>query len=145
MKTVITLFTITICFILFTGCTKSDPPALTQLQQDVNSLVGIGNKVWHLKQIYIQTIPQTLTDAQMKYTKTYTLDPSGANKGSFTDSDGFTGTWKINDSRELKEIIMNNPAGAILKDYEINDITDTKLDIWYLANLKIVREVYYAY
>lgn len=145
MKTVISLFTITICFFLFTGCTKSDPPALTQQQQDVNNLVGMGNKVWRLKQVFIQAIPQTLTDAQMKYTKTYTLDPSSLFSGSFTDSDGFSGTWKLNPSRELKETIMNNPSGSIQILYDVNDVTESKLDIEYTQNLKTVREVYNAY
>lgn len=145
MKTVITLFTITICFILFTGCTKSDPTVISQQQQDVNNLVGMGNKVWRLKQVYIQTIPQTLTDAQMKYTKTYTLDPSSSFSGSFTNSDGFSGTWKLNTSRELKEIIMNNPGGSVQLLYDVNEITEFKLDIQYTQNLKTVREVYNAY
>ena len=145
MKTVIILFTITICFILFTGCTKSDPTALTQQQQDVNNLVGMGNKVWRLKQVYVQSIPQTLTDAQMKYIKTYTLDPASSFSGSFTNSDGFSGTWKLNTSRELKETIMNNPAGSIQLLYDVNDITEFKLDIQYTQNLKTVREVYNAY
>lgn len=145
MKTVITLFTITICFILFTGCTKSDPPVISQQQQNVNNLVGMGNKVWRLRQVYIQTIPQTLTDAQMKYTKTYTLDPASSFSGSFTNSDGFSGTWKLNTSRELKETITNNPAGSIQLLYDVNDITEFKLDIQYTQNLKTVREVYNAY
>ncbi len=144
MKSILTLLTLTFFFIL-TGCSKTDAPVISQQQQDVNYLVGIGNKVWHLKQVYIQTVPQTLTDAQMKYTKTYTLDPTSPFAGSFTDSDGFTGTWKLNASRELKETIINNPAGSIQILWDVNDITDGKLDIQYTQNLKTVRHVYYAY
>ena len=145
MKTTLTLLTLTFAFILFTGCSKTDAPVISQQQQDVNYLVGIGNKVWRLKQVFVQTVPQTLTDAQMKYTKTYTLDPSSSFSGSFTNSDGFNGTWKLNTSRELKETIINNPAGSVQVLYDVNGITDSKLDIQYTLNLKTVREVYYAY
>lgn len=145
MKTILTFLTIASCFILFSGCSKTDAPVITQQQQDVNYLVGIGNKVWRLKQVFVQTVPQTLTDAQMKYTKTYTLDPASAFSGTFTNSDGFNGTWKINTSRELKETIMNNPAGSVQVIYDVLNLTDSKLDIQYTMNLKTVREVYYAY
>ena len=145
MKTILSFFTLTCCFILFTGCSKTDAPVISQKQQDVNYLVGIGNKVWRLKQVFVQTVPQTLTDAQMKYTKTYTLDPSSPFSGNFTNSDGYNGSWKINDSRELKETILNNPAGSVQVLYDINNLTDSKLDIQYTQNLKTVREVYYAY
>ncbi len=145
MKTILTFFFIICCFILFTGCSKTVAPVISQQQQDVNSLVGIGNKVWRLKQIYLTTVPQVLTDAQLKYTKTYTLDPASPFSGSFTNSDGNNGTWKMTTDRVLKETIINNPSGPVKVEYDVNEITETKLDIQSVQNNKLVREVYYAY
>ncbi len=145
MKTILNLLLLTFCLSLFAGCSKTDAPVISVREQRVKYLVGIGNKVWHLNQVYVNTVQQILTTAQMKFTKTYTIDPSAQFAGSFTNSDGYTGTWRLSTDEDLKEIIVNNQTGPVSVDYVITSMTETTLDMYYVASLKLVREVYNAY
>lgn len=147
MKKVLSLLLIITGAILFTGCSKSTPDVLSLRDQNMKYLVGDGNKLWHLKEVHVNGIQQTLTDAQMKYTMTYTINPAVAYSGTFTDSDGYKGTWKMLSESQLREVVTNNPSGNAVSEYFINEINETKLDIESTNNsiLTTVRKVYYAY
>lgn len=146
MKNVLTTL-MTMCFaaILFSGCSKPDGEIMTPRDQNVKFLTGDGNRVWRLKNIYVNNLQVVMTDAQMRYTKTYTINPAQAYTGSFVNSDGYTGKWRMITDLQLNEVFSNNPAGGVAIDYYINEISATLLDIEYTSNLKTVREVYHAY
>lgn len=133
------------------GCSKSgDAPALTREQKVAGYLTGVGNRYWHLKEVYVNGSQQVLTDYQMKYTKTYTIDPTNTDptrpRGTFVNSDGYSGEWKLTGGGDyIYETITNNPVGPVAVSYFINDISESLLDIEYTANYKTTREVYYAY
>jgi hypothetical protein len=151
MKTRFTLLTILISSILFVGCSGTKDVPETREQRVVRYLTGVGNKYWHLKEVHVNLVKQTLTDYQLKYTKTYTSDPSNsdplnAKTGTYVNSDGLNGKWKLtSDGTELQETYLNNSGGPVKVPYSINAITETILDIEYLINMTLVREVYYAY
>lgn len=150
MQIRLTLLTLLIGIFLFTGCTKSSDVTETREEKVVRLLTGLGNKYWHLKEIYVNAVKQTLTDSQLRFTKTYTVDPTNPDptrpRGSFVNSDGFNGTWKlIGGGDNLYETFTNNPAGPVAVPYIINEISADKLDIEYTLNMKTQREVYYAY
>ena len=145
MKTIFTFLTLLFVATLFTGCSKNTETPLSPEEQAVKYLTGNGNKYWHLKKIYIKNIEQALTTAQQQYTKTYTINPALPYAGSFTNYDGYIGTWKLQGIYTLKETITNNPAGPVPAPYDINLLNETTLDIELTANLTTVREVYYAY
>jgi hypothetical protein len=151
MKTRFTFLAILISTILFMGCSGSKEVPETRDERIVRYLTGAGNKVWRLKEVWVNQVQQTLTDYQMKYTKTYTSNPSNADPlniktGTFVNSDGFSGKWTL-DGTDLKENYLNNPNGPLPARYAINTITETKLDIEASSAtppLLLVREVYYA-
>lgn len=136
---------------IFWGCSKTADTVETKDEMVVRLLTGGGNKVWRLSGLFVNDIAQTLTDAQTKFTKTYRADPTNADPansktGTFTNSDGYIGTWKlINGAAQLYEKFTNNPVGPVAVPYIINSITDSKLDIEYTQNFKSVREVYNGY
>ncbi len=150
MKARVTLLTILICSILMIGCSKTADAPETREDRVVRLLTGLGNRYWHLKEVYINGVKQTLTDYQLKYTKTYTSDPSNSDPlntktGTFVNSDGYTGKWRLlNNGDSLVETLTNNQT-AIQISYIINSITETTLDVEYILNGKIQREVYYAF
>lgn len=147
----LTFFTILTGIFLSTGCTKSSEVVETREEKVVRLLTGTGNKYWYLKEMYVNSVKQTLTDAQLKFRKTYTIDPTNTDplryRGFFVNSDGHNGTWKLIGSGDaLYETISNNPAGPIVIPYlSFNELTADKLDVEYTMNMKTQREVYYAY
>lgn len=147
-KTFFSLKMIVFCAVLFMGCSKTADTVETKDELVARLLTGGGNKVWRLAGLFVNDIAQTLTDAQMKFTKTYRADPTNADPanpktGAFTNSDGYIGTWKlINGAAQLYEKFTNNPVGPVAVPYIINSISDSKLDIEYTQNFKSVREVY---
>ena len=145
MKTNFTFLTLLFVAFLFTGCSKNTETPLTPEEQAVKYLTGDGNKYWHLKKIYVNSIEIALTTSQQQYTKTYTINPSLPFAGTFTNYDNYVGTWKLQGIYILKETISNNPAGPVPAVYDINLLSETTLDIELTANFKTVREVYYAY
>lgn len=150
MKNILSFFALLFLVILLNGCSKSTVVAETAEAKIARLLTGEGNRFWHLNKVYVNTVPQTLTDAQMKYTKTYTADPSNADpanpkKGTFVNSDGYAGKWTLLNATQLYETYTNNPSGPVAVTYIINEITANTLDIEYTANMKTVREVYYGY
>ncbi len=145
MKTLTTLLIILGCFFLLTGCSKSQDATVSGDVATAQFLTGVGNKYWHLKEVYVNNVPQVLTDYQMKYTKTYTVNAAKPTSGSFTDSDGLTGTWNVTDAKHIEEAFVTGGGVGLIISYTVNDISDTKLDVIYSSNSKLEREVYYAY
>lgn len=135
------------CFaaILLSGCSKPGPEIMTPRDQNVKFLTGDGNRYWRLKAIYVNNLQVVLSDAQMRFSKTYTVNPAQAYTGTFVNSDGYTGKWRMLTDLQLNEVLTNNPPGGIIIDYYINEISATLLDMEYTSNLKTVREVYYAF
>lgn len=131
--------------ILFAGCDKLSP---SPEEQAVQFLTGMGNRYWHIKDIYVNGVKTTLTTSQAQYTKTYTRKPfSDAETGTFTDSDGMAGTWKLNNPTQLTEIITNGRLG---NDTIVNTITKLgayEIDMFYTgkATGDKVRTVYFGY
>jgi hypothetical protein len=148
MKQIVSIFLVAL---ILAGCGKTTETPETKEAMVARLLTGNGNRYWRLSKVYVNDAPVVLTDAQMKFTKTYTLnagllDPSSLDiNGTFVNSDGYKGTWAITNSSKLYEKITNNPAGPVASEYKINAISDNSLDIEATANLKTVREVYYAY
>jgi hypothetical protein len=145
MKTLTTLLITLVSFFLLTGCSKTQAPVVSGDVATAQFLTGVGNKYWHLKEVYVNNVPQVLTDYQMKYTKTYTINSSKPTSGTFTDSDGLTGTWNVTDAKHIEEAFVTGGGVGLLISYTVNDINDTKLDVIYSSNNKLEREVYYAY
>lgn len=145
MKTTFTILIILVCSILFFGCAKTVDTVEAPEAKVSRLLTGIGNRYWHLSKIYVNNIQQTLSDAQMKYTKTYTIDPTKQNAGKFTNSDGLSGTWAITGSINYIESFVSGGGAGLQVNYLILDISENTLDVQYSANNKLVREVYYAY
>lgn len=135
--------------IFMTGCTKDEitgePPI--PIPDHVRNLVGMGNRVWRLLQIYQNGIPITLTSSQLKYTKTYTIDPAGGSMGRFTDYDGYSGTWKYTEVDKLEEKMIVT-SGSLTLQYTVLKIKKDTLDVSYLAgpnNSITVREVFFGF
>lgn len=153
MKIRLTTLALLVCIFLLGGCTKTSEIVETREEKVIRLLTGTGNKYWHLKEIYVNGVKQTLTDAQLKFTKTYTIDPTNTDiiryRGFFVNSDGYNGTWKLIGSGDaLYETITNNPAGPIVIPYlSFNELSTDKMDVEYTNNMvmKTQREVYYAY
>lgn len=150
MKAISTLIATLLVISFFSGCAKDTALPETQEDKITRLLTGAGNKVWRLKEVYITNVKQTLTDYQSKYTKTYTaslanLDPSNPKTGTFTNSDGYAGTWKLTDNAAKVAETINNGTAAVAISYSINAFTETLMDVEFTYNNKLQREVYYAY
>ncbi|MES2005683.1 MAG: hypothetical protein V4450_14285 [Bacteroidota bacterium] len=153
MKASVTILSLLICSILFTGCSKTNDVPETREAKVVRLLTSLGNRYWHLKEVYVNGVKQSLTDSQIKFTMTFTSDPSNSDPsnpkiGTFTDSDGFAGSWRLKDTGgEIELKYTNNPAGPLALTYTINAISETLFDIEYTNNqlLKSERKVFYAY
>ena len=138
------LFVFLSCLI-FTACSKTDEP-IEPKQQVVKHLTGLGNKVWHIKEIYVNGTKQTLTTSQLAYIKTYTnYGYNEAYTGVFSDSDGSLGNWKIVDTTHIHETITNTPGPNIDLDLTIKYLDATNMDVEYTKNGQTVRSVYFAY
>jgi hypothetical protein len=144
MKTAFTLLFISL-FILFTGCSKGpDLIPISDEEQLAKYLTGDGNRVWHLTAVYQNDLLQTLTAAQLQYTKTFTLTPGHKLEGTFTDND-IKGIWDIQ-TRTLFHLSFYSAAGVPVDlDCYIKSVSDSKLDFYYNKNNIRIEEVYYAY
>lgn len=150
MKANSTLISTLLIISLFFGCSKDTGVIETQEERVARLLTGVGNKVWRLKEVYSMNVKQTLTDYQSKYTKTYTaspanLDPNNPKTGTFSNSDGYTGTWKLTDSAGKVAEALTSGTTVISVSYSINSLTEVMMDVEYTSNNKLQREVYYAY
>ena len=145
MTSRLSFLTILIFALLLTGCSKTNDVVETPEAKLVRLLTGVGNKYWHLNKIFINTVPQALTSAQLAFTKTYTINPEIENSGIFSNSDGISGKWKISSAIAFYESFVTGGGVGIQLDYTVIDISETVLDIQYKSNNKLVEEVYYAY
>ncbi len=135
-----------VCLVLGYACTK--PVAEPGPEEKVFTyLVGMGNRYWRLKEVYVNGRRETLTADQLKYYKTYTMRISSDidYSGTFADYNGFTGTWELKGTDHILETITNAAAGIIRNDLTINHISQNDLDVTYMANGSTVRTVYFAY
>ncbi|MEO8173076.1 MAG: hypothetical protein ABI581_08330 [Sediminibacterium sp.] len=136
------LLTLT-CIILFGACTPRVEMPADPRDSIMKLLTGTGNKRWFLRKSYLNNVQQTLTDYQLKYWKDYTINPAQPYMGVWADENGWEGKWRMPNTQEIPETVTNNTA-AVIKNYVINSITATELDIEYTANLVTTREVYHA-
>jgi hypothetical protein len=132
---------------LLIACVKEEEPP-TPMEQTRAYLVGSGNRFWRLKEVYVNGSKVVLTGSQLNYYKTYTVslnanDPE--NTGTFTDADGFRGSWILSDATTLKETIENTPGGPVLLIITIKNIGPNTLDEEYTYNGQTNRMVYFGY
>ncbi|NCI46807.1 hypothetical protein [Sediminibacterium soli] len=127
------------------GCSKKED--IDPEEKVMQYITGMGNRYWYIKEIYVNGTRVTLTSGQQKYTKTYTRKPfTDDHTGTFVDSDGMQGLWKLTDLRTLTEIITNNPGGNTTIVNTINKLSANEIDLGYTgANNDKVRLVYFAY
>lgn len=143
MKTTFTLFTILLTAALFTGCSKTTEVPLTKEEQAARYLTGTGNKLWRLKAIKVNDVPQTITSP---YTKTYTMVAPQTTQGKFTDYDNYFGDWTMKGATAMQEVFQQiGGTGYGVRDYTIVMLNDTVLDMYYVANNQKVEELYNAY
>lgn len=144
MKTTLQLFVILFCAILFTGCSKKDVVVSAE-DQLATLLTGGSNRVWRLNKVFVKNVQQALTTDQMKYTKTFTLNPAQKLLGGYTDFDGNFGEWIITSSKIFRLVFTTAGGGQYDIEYIIREISETTLDIQYTKNGETIREVYYAF
>lgn len=154
MKNLHNYLVIIIIGFLFSGCSKTVEPTENKANRVANFLAGngVGVRSWHLDKIFINDVPQKLTDIQKSYVKIYAADPSNTGTenpktGTFKNEEGFNGNWRLNDSNEdfLSETYTDSLGISISSIYLINSISLTILDIENTVNYKTVRKQYYAY
>jgi uncharacterized protein (DUF779 family) len=129
------------------SCNKKEIP-LSKEEQVITYLTGVGNRYWKIRELYINTIPQSLTAAQLGYWKVYTLSIStqDAKGGSFTDESGYRGTWTLDKTADkIDERVDNLPSGPVSYLLKILKLGPNDMDVEYTANGSTVRTVYYAY
>lgn len=136
------LLTLT-CIILLGACTPSVVVPADSRDAIIKNLTGSGNKRWFLRKSFLNNVEQTLTDAQQKYWKDYTITAAQSYMGTWVDENGWEGKWRMPNTQEIPETVTNN-VSAVIKPYVINSITATELDVEYTLNLVITREVYHA-
>lgn len=130
----------------FSGCSKTPDTPKRPEDLVVQNLVGMGNRIWFIRQLYLNGTMQTLTAAQSKYWKSYTValtDPDSTS-GTFADSDGYRGTWDLKSVTSIDETILNQPSGSVPVPLNINKLDAHTMDVQYIANGSMVRIVYYA-
>jgi hypothetical protein len=130
----------------FSGCSKTPDTPTRPEDLVIQNLVGMGNRIWFIRQLYLNGTMQTLTAAQSKYWKSYTValtDPDSTS-GTFADSDGYRGVWDLKSVTSIDETILNQPSGAVPVPININKLDAHTMDVQYIANGSMVRIVYYA-
>jgi hypothetical protein len=144
MKTTFKLFTISLFAAIVTGCGK-DPvtPALTKEEQVAKYLTGTGNKIWHLKAIKVNNVPQNFNSA---YTKTYNMVFPQTTQGKFADFDNYFGDWTMKGATAMQEVFQQIGGGGFgMRDYTIISVSETTLNMYYVASNTKVEELYNAY
>jgi hypothetical protein len=120
-------------FILFAlaigGCIKNE--LLVESTLSNNS-----TRTWKLDMLYKNDQAQTLTPAQLIYTKTYKKD------NTWEDSDGYKGTFTLPTDKSLKEITTNSTGAPLTIEYTIVKITVESLVVEYTFNQDKYKFVY---
>jgi len=146
MKTTFTFLTGIFLTVILAGCSKDPDTHLTKEEQVAQFLSGNGNRVWRLKAIKVNDVPQQLTTAQLMYTKTYTMVAPQTTQGKFTDYDNYYGEWTMLGATAMKEIFQQIGGGGYGKrDYTILLINDNTLNMYYVDNNTKVEELYNAF
>lgn len=112
----------------FYSCTKSvdvDP-----LNLNKSYLTGPSKaRTWQLDSYLINSLPQTLTLSQKRYSKTFQYS------GQFTDADGSSGKWQMPILDSLVEKYENFPSGTpAVQGYKIISISNQNLILQYVIN-----------
>lgn len=94
------------------------------------------NKTWSISKYYVNGALQTLTAGQARYTKTYKYD------NTWIDSDGYSGTYTLNNTTSLSEVTTNAGSANRTVNYKINTISTTALDVEYTEGSTTYRFVY---
>lgn len=131
---------------LFTSCGKDT--SISAEEQATQYITGTGNRYWHIRDIYINGVKVVLTNNQLQYTKTYTRKPfSDDYSGTFTDSDGMAGTWRLDGTTQLIETITNSQTGSVTITNTINKLSYSEIDMTYTDAVSgdKVRMVYFGY
>jgi hypothetical protein len=115
---------------IFNSCKKDEDPIAALKQK----LTDNSTKVWKLSKLFVNGSQQTLTPGQLSYTKTFNTN------GNWSDSDGYSGTFKIETTKLLKETTTVGGSGTV--SYKINAIADNQLDIEYTIGQETYRLVY---
>ncbi len=132
---------------IFNSCTTKEV-VISEREKVVNYLTGMGNRYWHIKDIYTNGVKQALTPAQLSFYKTYTIKYGTGlveNTGVWTDGNGFIGSWEVIDVKHIHETVQNAPTGPVLIKLTINKIGTYELDVEYTANGQTIRSVYIGY
>jgi hypothetical protein len=111
------------------------------LEQNKLYLTGLGATPtkWLLTSLSSSGTLLPLTSAQKNYSKTY------AKNGTYTDSDGFIGTWELSGTDQLIERYVNFPSGSpAAQSFQIVSITATNLIILHNYNGTPIWSVYKA-
>lgn len=124
-----------ILFLLFTGCSKSDP-----VEEAKSMLAGNSNgqKSWQLTGLTVSGQVQTLGPVELQYTKTYFFN------GKYSDTDAYEGDWRLDSETEILEVYNNLPNGLMFQKYKIDQVTSTSLTLSYQSNGQNVTTQYKA-
>jgi hypothetical protein len=115
---------------IFVSCKKDEDPIAALKQK----LTDNSTKVWKLSKLFVNGSQQTLTPGQLSYTKTFNTN------GNWSDSDGYSGTFKIETTKLLKETTTVGGSGIV--SYKINALADNQLDVEYTIGQETYRLVY---
>ncbi len=144
MKKQIRYCLIILCLQLLVSCTREVP--VVPLSQPVQNLIGNINRTWRLTELYLNGSMQTLTTQQKNYAKTYKLSSGQIDSGTVTNTDGFVGDWVLPSAQLLRETFtLNSQPQQVQIIYTVIEISSSKLDVSYIQNGTLTREVYYAY
>jgi hypothetical protein len=128
------------CFLLLaSSCNKKD--TIAPLEQNKISLTGVSAipTKWTLTTLTSSGSVLTLTYAQKRYAKTF------AKNGTYSDTDGFIGTWEISSTQQLTERYVNFPSGTTsTQSYQIVSVSATNLILSYTSNGTPITAVYTA-
>lgn len=113
--------------LLQVGCSKEVAVSDLEFQQQL--VGGTGNfqntfKLWKLDSISVDGKPMVLTTNQKKYTKKF------FHSGAYIDSDGFAGTWELNELNALKHVTSGIVSTVKLtSNYEIIEVNSAQLNL----------------
>lgn len=124
-----------LCFLFFIGllvsCSKEE--VISDIDFQRHLLAGTGSfqntfKIWKLDSMTVDGKAYTLTTNQKKYTKKF------YHSGAYIDSDGFAGTWELNELNMLSHLTTGALVTTKLTSkFEIVEINSAQL------NLKLIN------
>jgi hypothetical protein len=118
----------------FFGCSKDGLSSSSKLV--AGALTNYSSRTWKLKALSVNNQAQTMTPALLLYSKTYNSD------FTWSDSDGYSGTFTVPSSKEIKEITNNAQVASLTTTYRIIGFTDTDLTVEYTFNADTFKFVF---